>query len=141
MSDDEAVTLRRQIDQQFSETLRDYYTRQCDVSERLTRIDETLNQLKVDFDAGRQSRMTIQEQQTSIHERLTSLSARFIDHINDESAERALLQEMTRTVAAHSERLTILERMQIALWSVVGTLAAGGVAWVIGHLTLAAAKG
>lgn len=140
MSADEAVTLRRQLDQQFSETLRDYYTRQCDVSDRLARIDETLSQLKIDFDAGRQSRMTIQEQQTSIHERLTNLSARFIDHINDESAERALLQEMTRTVAAHSERLTVLERMQIALWSVVGTVTTGGVGWVIGHLTVTAAR-
>lgn len=137
---DEAVTLRRQIDQQFSETLRDYYTRQCDVSERLARIDETLTQLKIDFDAGRQSRMTIQEQQTTITERLASLSSRFIEHINDESAERSLLQEMTRTVAAHSERLTVMERMQIALWSVVGTVTAGGAAWVIGHLSMMAVK-
>jgi len=135
MSDDEAVTLRRQIDQQFSETLRDYYARHCDVLERLTRIDEMLAQLKVDFDAGRQSRMKIQEQQTTITERLSALSVRFIEHITDESAERSLLQEMTRIVAAHSERLTIVERMQIALWSVVGTVSTGGVVWVIGHLS------
>ena len=135
MSDDEAVTLRRQIDQQFSDTLRDYYARHCDVLERLTRIDEMLAQLKVDFDAGRQSRMTIQEQQTTITERLAALSSRFIEHITDESAERALLQQMTVTVAAHSERLTTLERMQIALWSVVGTVSTGGVVWVIGHLS------
>lgn len=135
MSDDEAVTLRRQIDQQFSDTLRDYYARQCDVLERLTRIDEMLAQLKVDFDAGRQSRITIQEQQTAITERLTALSARFVAHIEDESVERSLLQEMTRIVAAHSERLTIVERMQIALWSVVGTVSTGGVVWVIGHLS------
>lgn len=137
---DEAITLRRQIDQQFSETPRDYYNRQCDVSERLTRIDEALAQLKIDFDAGRQSRMTIQEQQTTITERLSALSVRFIEHINDESAERSLLQEMTRTVAAHSERLTVLERMQIALWSVVGTVSTGGVVWVIGHLSMMAAR-
>lgn len=137
---DEAITLRRQIDQQFSETLRGYYNRQCDVSERLTRIDEALAQLKIDFDAGRQSRMTIQEQQTTITERLSALSVRFIEHINDESAERSLLQEMTRTVAAHSERLTVLERMQIALWSVVGTVSTGGVVWVIGHLSMMAAR-
>lgn len=135
MSDDEAVTLRRQIDQQFSETLRDYYARQCDVLERLTRIDEMLAQLKVDFDAGRQSRMKIQEQQTTITERLSALSVRFIEHITDESAERALIQQMTVTVAAHSERLTTLERMQIALWSVVGTVSTGGVVWVIAHLS------
>lgn len=135
MSDDEAVTLRRQIDQQFSDTLRDYYARHCDVLERLTRIDEMLAQLKVDFDAGRQSRMKIQEQQTTITERLSALSVRFIEHITDESAERALLQQMTVTVAAHSERLTTLERMQIALWSVVGTVSTGGVVWVIAHLS------
>ena len=135
MSDDEAVTLRRQIDQQFSDTLRDYYARHCDVLERLTRIDEMLAQLKVDFDAGRQSRMKIQEQQTTITERLSALSVRFIEHITDESAERALIQQMTVTVAAHSERLTTLERMQIALWSVVGTVSTGGVVWVIGHLS------
>ncbi len=139
MSDDEAVTLRRQIDQQFNDTLRDYYARQCDVLERLTRIDEMLAQLKIDFDAGCKSRMTIQEQQTTITERLSALSVRFIQHITDESSERALLQEMTQTVAAHSERLTIVERMQVALWSVVGTVSTGGVVWVIGHLSMTAA--
>jgi hypothetical protein len=140
MIDNEAITLRRRIDDQFSETLLDYQARQLEVSERLARIDESLCHLRVEFDAGRQGRMTIQEQQTTITERLSALSARFVAHINDESAERALLQEMTRTVAAHSERMTALERVQIALWSVVGTLATGGVVWIVGHLTLTAGR-
>ena len=135
MSAEEAVTLHHRIDDELADTLREYRQRQSDVSERLARIDESLSHLRVEFDSGRQSRMTIQEQQTTITERLASLSSRFIEHIDDESAERSLLQEMTRIVAAHSERLTIVERMQIALWSVVGTVSTGGVVWVIGHLS------
>ena len=104
---DEAITLRRRIDDEMSETLREYRGRIADDIERLGRIDEAL----------------------------TLLSARFVAHIEDESSERALLQEMTRIVAAHSERLTVMERMQVALWSVVGTVSTGGVVWVIGHLS------
>ncbi len=140
MSDEETVTLRRRIDDELSDTIREYRQRQNDVSERLARIDESLSHLRVEFDAGRQSRMTIQEQQTTISERLSALSVRFIEHINDESAERTLLQEMTRTVAAHSERLTVVERVQIALWSVVSTLATGGVVWIISHLSMTTAR-
>ena len=138
--DEDAETLRRRIDGQFSEAIKDFQVRQLDVSARLARIDEMLSHLKIEFDAGRQSRMTIQEQQTTITERLSALAVRFNDHINDESAERELLQAMTRTVAGHSERLSMIERMQVALWSVVGTVSAGGVAWVIGPLTLGAVR-
>ena len=138
--DEDAETLRRRIDGQFSEAIKDFQVRQLDVSARLARIDEMLSHLKIEFDAGRQSRMTIQEQQTTITERLSALAVRFNDHINDESAERELLQAMTRTVAGHSERLSMIERMQVALWSVVGTVSAGGVAWVIGHLTMGAVR-
>ena len=138
--DEDAETLRRRIDGQFSEAIKDFQVRQLDVSARLARIDEMLSHLKIEFDAGRQSRMTIQEQQTTITERLSALAVRFNDHINDESAERELLQAMTRTVAGHSERLSMIERMQVALWSVVGTVSAGGVAWVIGHLTMRAVR-
>ena len=138
--DEDAETLRRRIDGQFSEAIKDFQVRQLDVSARLARIDEMLSHLKIEFDAGRQSRMTIQEQQTTITERLSALAVRFNDHINDESEERELLQAMTRTVAGHSERLSMIERMQVALWSVVGTVSAGGVAWVIGHLTMGAVR-
>lgn len=136
---DEATTLRRRIDDEMSETLREYRGRISETIERLTRIDEALSFLKVEFQAGRESRITIQEQQTTITERLTALSARFVAHIEEESDERALLQAMTRQVSGHSERLTMVERMQIALWTALGTVAAGGVAWVIGHLTITAA--
>lgn len=135
MSAEEAVTLHRRIDDETSETLREYRGRIADDIERLGRIDEALTFLRVEFEAGRESRITIQEQQAAITERLTALSARFVAHIEDASVERSLLQEMTRIVAAHSERLTIVERMQIALWSVVGTVSTGGVVWVIGHLS------
>lgn len=140
MTDEDAITLRRRMDDQFADAIRDYQKQQQEMAERLARIDEALSHLKVEFDAGRQSRTNIQEIQTTISERLTALASRFIEHINDESSERALLQEMTRTVAAHSERLTTLERMQIALGSVVATLATSGVVWIIGHLTVSAAR-
>ena len=137
---DEAITLRRRVDDEMTETLREYRGRIADTVERLTRIDEALSFLKVEFQVARESRINIQEQQTAITERLTALSDRFVAHIEDESAERALLQEMTRQVSGHSERLTMVERMQIAIWSALGTVAVGGVTWVIGHLTITAAR-
>lgn len=137
---DEAIILRRQIDHDMTETLREYRGRIADTVERLTRIDEALTFLKVEFQTERESRINIQEQQTAITERLTALSARFVAHIEHESSERELLQEMTRQVSGHSARLTMVERMQIAIWSALGTVAVGGVTWVIGHLTITAAR-
>lgn len=137
---DAAETLRRRFDDELAESMREFRSRQNDVSERLARIDEALSQLKLGFDAGRQSQLTIQEQQITITERLTALSARFVSHIEDESAERQLLQEMAMTVSSHSARLTNLERMQIALWSVLFTLSAAGVTWIIGHLSMTAGQ-
>lgn len=136
MSESETLDLRRRIDHEMSESLREYRHRMVETSERLTRIDEALSYLKLEFSTSRESRLTIQEQQTVIAERLTALSARFMEHIEDESAERELLQAMTRQVSAHSVRLTGLERFQIALWSIAGTVSAGALTWAISHFTL-----
>ena len=131
---DSADALRRRIDAEMAETLREYRQRVIDTSERLTRIDETLIYLKSEYSHGRESRITIQEQQTVIAERLTGLSQRFIEHIEEESAERAVLQAIANQVNAHSERLTSLERFQIAVWSITGTIGALLIAWALTKL-------
>ena len=137
---DSADALRRRIDAEMAETLREYRQRVIDTSERLTRIDESLIYLKSEYAHGRESRITIQEQQTVIAERLTGLSTRFIEHIEEATGERALLQALTTQVTTHSERLTSLERFQIAVWSITGTVGALLLAWAINNLHLVAVK-
>ena len=137
---DSADALRRRIDAEMAETLREYRQRVIDTSERLTRIDESLIYLKSEYAHGRESRITIQEQQTVIAERLTGLSARFIEHIEEATGERALLQALTTQVTTHSERLTSLERFQIAVWSITGTIGAVLIGWGLNSLHLVAAK-
>ncbi len=137
---DTADALRRRIDADMAEALREYRQRVIDTSERLTRIDETLIYLKSEYAHGRESRITIQEQQTVIAERLTGLSTRFIEHIEEESGERALLQALVTQVTTHGERLTSLERFQIAVWSITGTIGALTVGWAINNLHLVAVK-
>jgi chromosome segregation ATPase len=135
-----ADALRRRIDAEMAETLREYRQRVIDTSERLTRIDESLIYLKSEYSSGRESRITIQEQQTVIAERLTGLSTRFIEHIEEATGERALLQALTTQVTSHSERLTGLERFQIAVWSIAGTIGAVLIGWALNSLHLVAAK-
>lgn len=132
---EEVKTLRRRMDDDMAQTLKEYRDRISSTSERLTRIDEALTNLKSEFTVGRESRITIQEQQTSIVERLASLSNRFVSHIEDENAERMLLQEMTKQLSAHHERLNGLDRLSISIWSVIGTMGIGGIAWVVNHVT------
>lgn len=139
-SRDSADALRRRIDTEMAETLREYRQRVMDTSERLTRIDESLIYLKSEYAHGRESRITIQEQQTVIAERLTGLSTRFIEHIEEESGERALLQALVTQVTTHGERLTSLERFQIAVWSITGTIGALLIGWAFNNLHLVAAK-
>ena len=139
-SADSADALRRRIDTEMAETLREYRQRVIDTSERLTRIDESLIYLKSESSHGRESRITIQEQQTLIAERLTGLSTRFIEHIEEATGERALLQALTTQVTTHSERLTSLERFQIAVWSITGTVGAILLGWALNSLHLVAVK-
>ena len=138
-SNSRADALRRRIDAEMAETLREYRQRVIDTSERLTRIDESLIYLKSEYAHGRESRITIQEQQTVIAERLTGLSTRFIEHIEEATGERALLQALTTQVTTHSERLTSLERFQIAVWSITGTVGALLIAWALTKLHLSVA--
>jgi archaellum component FlaC len=106
MNDD--TLSRRAIDAELSENMRDYRNRQNDVAERLARVDEALKQLRIEFDAGRQSRLTIQEQQTGILERLTNLSSRLMEHLTEEAQERKLINETARAVALQGERINAI---------------------------------
>jgi hypothetical protein len=132
---EEVKTLRRRIDDDMAQTLKEYRDRISSISERLTRIDESLTNLKTDFMVGREARLTIQEYQTSIVERLAGLSSRFILHIEEETTERILLQEMTKQLSVHNERLKGLDRLGVSIWSVIGTMSIGVVAWIINHIT------
>lgn len=105
MSDD-ADYLRRQMDQALIDTQQQHWLKLTDIAER----------------------------QVDVQSQLTTLSRRFVDHIEEESGERKLLQTVAAQLEIHTIQLSWIERMQYALWGAVGMLAAGGAGWIITFL-------
>lgn len=103
---DETDYLRRQMDQTLIDTQQQHWLKLTDIAER----------------------------QVDVQSQLTMLSQRFVDHIEEESGERKLLQAVASQLEIHTMQLSWIERMQYALWGAVGMLAAGGAGWIITFL-------
>lgn len=106
--DDDAAYLRRQMDQALIGAQEKHWEKMTEIAAR----------------------------QINIESELTTLAARFVEHIEDERSQLSVLQECTLKLAGHSIKIEFLERMQYALWGALGTLAVGGMGWVIAHVSV-----
>ncbi len=66
---------------------------------------------------------------------LAEMGVELRTHIQQEGMNPELIREMVGTLKVHSAQITAMEKMIMALWGVVFTLASGGVGWVIVHLS------
>ena len=137
-----AVTLRHKIDKDIVCNQREDRRRLDDVIHRLSIADGKLSAMHDEFDVMREFGVKVQEVQTDIVERLTELSTRFIEHIESESEERALmkvmaeqLKETVMQLRENSLRTNYLERGLVFLMTACTAVVTGGVGWIIHHLS------
>ncbi len=71
----------------------------------------------------------------SLNEKLAEVRMELRTHIQQEGMNPELIREMVSTLSVHSAQITAMEKMVMALWGAVFALAAGGVGWVIAHLS------
>jgi len=145
MTNDElenTVTLRRKIDKDIVDNQREDRRRLDDVIHRLSTADAKLNSMQSEFNTMREFGTRVQEVQTDIVEKLTELSVRFVEHIEQESEERALMKAMAEQLKEtaiqlreNSMRTNYLERGMVLIMTACTAVVTGGVGWIIHHLS------
>lgn len=116
------LALAQHLDQEMTENARADRVRMDALLEKIAAMEAMLDRLRADYDAARHQTIAVQEQQTKIIEKLTDFSSRFVQHIEDESAERDLIKVIAEKVTIHSERISSLDRL---LWAVIGACGVG----------------
>lgn len=136
------ITLRRKIDSEIVNNQREDRRRIDDVISRLSAADAKLNSLQGEFDGMREFGTKVQEVQTDIVERLTELSVRFVEHIEQESEERALMKVMAEQIKETaiqlkevSTRTHYLEKGLVFAVTIGTAAISAGISLVITHFT------
>ncbi len=70
-----------------------------------------------------------------LHVQVVRIAMQLENHLKQASKDSEALQTVVSTVSTHSIKISMLDRMGMALWGAVFVLAAGGAGWVVAHLT------
>ena len=134
---DDLLVMRRNMDFEITENQRADRARMDAMLARMAGMEAALDRLRKDYDTQNNYTLAVQEQQTEIIHKLTDFSARFVSHVEDEAAERAVLKAIAETITRHAERISVLDRMVWAVIGACGIFACGAVGWALNHVASA----
>jgi len=131
MSDDDFVALRRQFDEHQINRIAEFGT--------------AIMHLRQAFEESLRSSAQIQANQAAMIERITAFNEKFLEHDEREGEDRiriiTAIEMMTRELAAHQvilarqdEQIGSLRQWSLYLAATIGSIATGGVVWIIQHL-------
>ena len=128
------------FDQELAENQRADRARVDIMLNRMATMEAAMNGLEMAYQQQHTQTLSVQEQQTEIIQRLTEFSVRFVNHIEDEAAERAVLKAIAETISRHAERISQLDRLVWASIGACGIGAAGAVGWALNHVAMSAMR-